>query len=149
MQALLQTLRLAELYHSTEEKSISYAHMRNIATLYSSKTCKFSQMAVRRALGLYTVCGRADGATDAAPSPARCALGRRSQAHAQTDKQNKTERKRGGYATLGSSFIISGLTCPIYSPSTHHPKLSRMSSFLSSNPYGHTISSSMMSVTKY
>ena len=53
-------------------------------------------MAVRRALGFIQVGGVADGAADAAPSPARCARGRRSQAHARTDKQNKTDRKRGG-----------------------------------------------------
>ena len=47
-------MKFLELYHSTEEKSKSYAQMRNIAELYSSQTCKFSQMAVRRALGLYT-----------------------------------------------------------------------------------------------
>ena len=39
-------------------------------------------MAVRRALGFIQVGGGADGAADAAPSPARCARGRRSQAHA-------------------------------------------------------------------
>ena len=39
-------------------------------------------MAVRRALGFLQVGGGADGAADAAPSPARCARGRRSQAHA-------------------------------------------------------------------
>ena len=54
------------------------------------------EMAVRRALGYIQVGGRADGAADAAPSPARCARGRRSQAHAPTGKQNrKPKRKRG------------------------------------------------------
>ena len=50
-------------------------------------------MAVVRALGYKQVGGCADGAADAAPSPARCARGRRSQAHAPTDKQteNRTE----------------------------------------------------------
>ena len=51
-------------------------------------------MAVRHALGYKQVGGVADGAADAAPSPSRFALGRRSQAHAPTDKQNKTERKQ-------------------------------------------------------
>ena len=139
-------------------------------------------------LAYIQVGGRADGAADAAPSPARCARGRRSQAHAPTDKQNKTERKRGGrgavpadplcgsaaafpaahgflssgfyvavsyrspafrYEHFGSSFITSGLTCPMYSPSIQQEKLSKRSIFLSSNPKGQTISSSMMSVTKY
>lgn len=141
--------------------------------------------------------GIADGAADAAPSPARCARGRRSQAHAQTDKQNQStglpksieelfgKRRRNGanragcrgkppksevygdeaattrafaadplgespaysvapcldfhryasrYVTFGSSFITSGLTCPIYSPSIQHPKLSKSNIFLSSSP---------------
>ena len=167
--------------------------------------------------------GGADGAADAAPSPSRCALGRRSQAHVRTDKQNKLtglpksieelfgKRRRNGanradcrgkppskrslrrresaavaepspltrlgigcrfsrrawlsfigfyrcclyrykvarYVTFGSMAITSGLTCPIYSPSTQHPKLSKSKIFLSSRPYGQTISSSIMSVTKY
>lgn len=40
--------------------------------------------------------GSADGAADAAPSPSRFALGRRSQAHARTDKQteNRTKARR-------------------------------------------------------
>ena len=138
-------------------------------------------------LAYIQVGGYADGAADAAPSASRCALGRRSQAHARTDKQTKTERKRGGrgaapakplgdrlplfpprtaffhrilplcfvryratrYVTFGSIAITSGLTCPIYSPSIQQPKLSKRSIFRSSSPYGQTISSSMMSVTKY
>ena len=151
--------------------------------------------------------GGADGAADAAPSPSRFALGRRSQAHARTNKQNKTtglpksieelfgKRRRNGakrtgcfgkppksevygdekarrsrsrpaeplgagfafsrrawlsftvsarycfvryrvarYVTFGSRVITSGLTCPIYSPSTQQPKLSKSKIFLSSNP---------------
>ena len=47
-------------------------------------------------LAYIQVGGKADGAADAAPSPARCARGRRSQAHAQTDKQiGQTEIKGG------------------------------------------------------
>lgn len=51
------------------------------------KTGLKMEMAVRRALGYIQVGGYADGAADAAPSPARCARGRRSQAHAPTGKQ--------------------------------------------------------------
>ena len=129
-------------------------------------------MAVRRALGFIQVGGGADGAADAAPSPARCARGRRSQAHARTENRTKPNERRGGrgavplnrsgsaaafpaahgflssgfivavlsryrtarYVTFGSSFITSGLTCPIYSPFTQHPKLSKRSIFLSSKP---------------
>ena len=50
------------------------------------------EMAVRRALGYIQVGGEADGAADAAPSPARCARGRRSQAHARTDKAGKRNK---------------------------------------------------------
>ena len=129
-------------------------------------------------LAYIQVGGIADGAADAAPSPARCARGRRSQAHARTDKTGKRKsqaatarafaadplgetpaysvapcldfnRSAFRYVTFGSSAITSGLTCPIYSPSTQHPKLSKSKIFLSSRPYGQTISSSMMSVTKY
>ena len=57
--------------------------------------------------------------------------------------------KAARYVTFGSMAITSGLTCPIYSPSTQHPKLSKSKIFLSSRPYGQTISSSMISVTKY
>ena len=38
------------------------------------------------------------------------------------------------YVTFGSSAITSGHTCPIYSPSIQHPKLSKRSIFLSSSP---------------
>ena len=38
------------------------------------------------------------------------------------------------YVTFGSCAITSGLTCPIYSPSIQHPKLSKRSIFLSSKP---------------
>ena len=53
--------------------------------------------------------GRADGAAYAAPSPSRCALGRRSQAHARTDKQtgnrSKAQRARSRPADpLGAGF---------------------------------------------
>ena len=121
------------------------------------------QMAVVRVLVLIQVGGKADGAADAAPSPSRFALGRRSQAHAQTDKADKRKSKAATarafaadplgespaysvapcldfyryafcYVTFGSSFITSGLTCPIYSPSIQHPKLSKRSIFLSSKP---------------
>ena len=51
----------------------------------------FFQMAVRRALGFIQVGGGADGAADAAPSPSRFALGRRSQAHA-PNKQTTPNR---------------------------------------------------------
>ena len=154
-------------------------------------------MAVRRALGFIQVGGGADGAADAAPSPARCARGRRSQAHARTDKQDKNKQgspkvsqnflgrgdvtEQNGrvaaasrlnsevygdeatarafaadplgespaysvapcldfhryisrYVTFGSMAITSGLTCPIYSPSIQHPKLSKRSIFRSSSP---------------
>ncbi len=53
-------------------------------------------MAVRCALGYIQVGGGADDAADAASSPSRFALGRRSQAHTETDKRNTSERKRGG-----------------------------------------------------
>ena len=56
------------------------------------------EMAVRRALGYIQVGGRADVAADAAPSPARYARGRRSQAHAPTGKPKtgqKARRRRG------------------------------------------------------
>ena len=129
-------------------------------------------------LAYIQVGGEADGAADAAPSPARCARGRRSQAHARTNKAGKRKSKAATarafaadplgespaysvapcldfhrfvicYVTFGSCAITSGLTCPMYSPSIQHPKLSKSSIFLSSSPYGQTISSSMMSVTKY
>ena len=119
------------------------------------------QLGVR--LAYIQVGGKADGAADAAPSPARCARGRRSQAHARTDKAGKRKSKAATvrafaadplgespaysvapcldfhryvshYVTFGSSFITSGLTCPIYSPSIQHPKLSKRSIFLSSKP---------------
>ena len=57
------------------------------------KTGLKMEMAVRRALGYIQVGGSADGAADAAPSPASCARGRRSQAHApngQTNRKQKT-----------------------------------------------------------
>ena len=49
-------------------------------------------------LAYIQVGGGADGAADAAPSPARCARGRRSQAHARTKKRtngNQRRRRRG------------------------------------------------------
>ena len=156
-------------------------------------------MAVIRALVLIQVGGGADGAAGAAPSPSRFALGRRSQAHARTNKADKRNQKQGSqkvsqnflgkgdvteqngrvaaasrlnsevygdeatarafaadplgespaysvapcldfhryasrYVTFGSCAITLGLTCPIYSPSTQHPKLSKRSIFLSSKP---------------
>ena len=48
-------------------------------------------MAVRCALGYIQVGGIADDAACAAPSPSRFALGRRSQAHTETDKRNTTK----------------------------------------------------------
>ena len=47
------------------------------------------QLGVR--LAYIQVGGVADGAADAAPSPSRFALGRRSQAHTETDKRNTTK----------------------------------------------------------
>ena len=44
-------------------------------------------------LAYIQVGGEADGAADAAPSPARCARGRRSQAHARTNKADKRKSK--------------------------------------------------------
>ena len=38
------------------------------------------------------------------------------------------------YEHFGSSFITSGLTCPMYSPSIQQEKLSKRSIFLSSKP---------------
>ena len=57
------------------------------------KTGEKTEMAVRHALGYKQVGGVADGAADAAPSPSRCALGRRSQAHARTNKAGKRKSK--------------------------------------------------------
>ena len=148
-------------------------------------------------LAYIQVGGYADGAADAAPSPSRFALGRRSQARARINKQNKNKQgspkvsqnflgrgdvtEQNGrvvkashlnsevygdeatarafaadplgespaysvapcldfhryvsrYVTFGSSTITLGLTCPIYSPSIQHPKLSKRSIFLSSKP---------------
>ena len=119
------------------------------------------QLCVR--LAYIQVGGRADGAADAAPSPSRFALGRRSQAHTRTNKAGKRKSKAAParafaadplgespaysvapcldfhryisrYVTFGSSAITSGLTCPIYSPAAQHPKLSKRSIFLSSKP---------------
>lgn len=59
------------------------------------KTGEKTEMAVRHALGYKQVGGKADGAADAAPSPSRFALGRRSQAHARTNKVDKTNEKTG------------------------------------------------------
>ena len=56
------------------------------------------EMAVRRALGYIQVGGRADGAADAAPSPPRCARGRRSQAHAPTGKQTENRNESAAVA---------------------------------------------------
>ena len=53
------------------------------------KTGEKTEMAVRHALGYKQVGGKADGAADAAPSPSRFALGRRSQAHAQQTNRTK------------------------------------------------------------
>ena len=50
--------------------------------------------------------GFADGAADAAPSPARCARGRRSQAHAPTGKQ--TENKKQGSQKVSQNFLGRG-----------------------------------------
>lgn len=71
-------------------------------------------MAVIRALGYKQVGGYADEAADAASSPARCARGRRSQAHARTDKQNKTERKRGGRGAVPAEPL--GDRLPLFPP---------------------------------
>ena len=71
-------------------------------------------MAVRRALGFIQVGGGADGAADAASSPSRCALGRRSQAHAHTDNQNKPERKRGGRGAVPAEPL--GDRLPLFPP---------------------------------
>ena len=119
------------------------------------------QLCVR--LAYIQVGGGADGAADAAPSPSRFALGRRSQAHARTNKAGKRKSKAATarafaadplgespaysvapcldfhryasrYVTFGSMAITSGLTCPIYSPSIQHPKLSKRSIFRSSSP---------------
>ena len=65
------------------------------------------QLGVR--LAYIQVGGKADGAADAAPSAARCARGRRSQAHTPTDKRNKTGRKRGGAEP--SPLIRLGIGC--------------------------------------
>ena len=65
-------------------------------------------------LAYIQVGGFADGAADAAPSPSRFALGRRSQAHAQTDKQNKTERKRGGRGAVPAEPL--GDRLPLFPP---------------------------------
>ena len=47
--------------------------------------------------------GIADGVADAAPSPARCARGRRSQAHAQTNKADKRKSKAATARACGLS----------------------------------------------
>ena len=50
-------------------------------------------MAVIHALVLIQVGGFADGAAGAAPSPSRCALGRRSQAHVSKQSDGRTENQ--------------------------------------------------------
>ena len=69
---------------------------------YRAKT----EIAVIRALGYKQVGGCADGAADTAPSPARCARGRRSQAHAPTGKQ--TENKKQGSQKVSQNFLGGG-----------------------------------------
>ena len=69
-------------------------------------------MAVRRALGFIQVGGEADGAADAAPSPARCARGRRSQAHAPSKQTDKQTRKRGGRGAVPLNRLGSASAFP-------------------------------------
>ena len=76
------------------------------------KTGEKTEMAVRHALGYKQVGGKADGAADAAPSPARCARGRRSQAHARTNKADKRKSK----AATARAFAANPLgESPAYS----------------------------------
>ena len=65
-------------------------------------------------LAYIQVGGGAGGAADAAPPPSRCALGRRSQAHAHTDNQNKPERKRGGRGAVPAEPL--GDRLPLFPP---------------------------------
>lgn len=69
-------------------------------------------MAVRRALGFIQVGGGADGAADAAPSPSRFALGRRSQAHAPNKQTNRQTRKRGGRGAVPLTRLGSASAFP-------------------------------------
>lgn len=154
------------------------------------------QLGVR--LAYIQVGGEADGAADAAPSPARCARGRRSQAYTRTTKRANRNKQgsqkvlknflgRGDvtkqnrrvatasllnsevygdeatarafaaeplgespaytvapcldfhrhmirYVTFGSCAITSGLTVPIYSPSSQQLNLSERINFFSFSP---------------
>ena len=114
-------------------------------------------------LAYIQVGGGADGAAVAAPSPSRFALGRRSQAHARTGKAGKRKSKAATawafaaeplgespayivalyldfhhqmirYVAFGCFAITSGLTVPIYSPSSQQLNLSERMNFLSFSP---------------